>query len=157
MTSLLLTAQIFSLAATVVLYLYANRPETRDTLARAIITTLYHREDWRWMRRGGSLQFHILVSLAVQLLLALPTALLLAGAARRVRFLLLPWLVVFGALQVFLVAAIVLCVVSLPERAKVLAAAVTAAEVIIPVRKKKLFKKSFLFLCLKLSSPFGKY
>ncbi len=79
------------------------------------------------------------MSLAVQLLLAIASALLVAGAARRARFLLLPWLVIFGLLQVSLVVAVVLCVVSLPSHAKVLAAAVAALE----VRKLLNYKISF--------------
>ena len=75
------------------------------------------------------LWFHILVSLAVQLLLAIASSLLIAGAARRARFLLLPWLVIFGLLQVAVVVSVVLCVVSLPDHAKILAAAVAAVEV----------------------------
>ncbi len=62
-TSLMLTLQIVSLAGTIVFFLYAKRADTKEVIARSIITTLYHREDWKWMRRTGALQvqnsFHV--------------------------------------------------------------------------------------------------
>ena len=45
-------------------------------------------------------QFHILISCSLQLLLIFPTIVLIIGATNRVRFLLLPWLIVFGVFQV---------------------------------------------------------
>ncbi len=80
-----------------------------------------------------------MVSFALQLLFLVPTCLMLAGAARRARFLLLPWLVVFGLLQVALVVAVVMCVVSLPDKVKVLGAAVAAVEVRTSKRAQYLF------------------
>ena len=55
------------------------------------------------------------MSVALQLFLLLPNVLLLIGASRRLRFLLLPWLTVFGLLQVALLAAVMFAVMHLPK------------------------------------------
>jgi hypothetical protein len=48
-----------------------------------------------------------------------------------VRFLLLPWLIVFGLLQLAMVVAIPLCVLYLPEEFKLLGAGVAAVEALV--------------------------
>ena len=73
-------------------------------------------------------QFHILISAALQLLLIFPTIILVIGASRRIRFLLLPWLIVFGIFQLFLLLSILLCVLNLPAEFKMLSAAIAVVE-----------------------------
>lgn len=64
-------------------------------------------------------QFHIMISGAVQLVLLVPTILLIWGAARRVRWLIVPWLIVYGVGQLVLLLSILSCVIYLPENFKV--------------------------------------
>ena len=73
-------------------------------------------------------QFHILISASLQLMLIFPTIILVIGASRRMRFLLLPWLIVFGIFQLFLLLAILLCVTNLPAEFKMLSAAIAVIE-----------------------------
>ena len=60
-SSIVLTTQLFALVASVVFYLYAATGEerTRNTLARAVITRLYPREQWRWLRETRALEASI--------------------------------------------------------------------------------------------------
>ena len=62
-------------------------------------------------------------------MLLLPTISLVIGATKRVRWLMLPYLVLFGIAQIFIMASILACVLYLPVEAKPLAAGVTAFEV----------------------------
>jgi hypothetical protein len=55
-SSIFVTAQVFALAGTVVFYLYASTAEYRDHLSKAIFTNLYHRYQWRWLRRSKALE-----------------------------------------------------------------------------------------------------
>lgn len=74
------------------------------------------------------LQFHIIVGGGIELALLFPTIFLLIGACRKIRCLMLPFLVLFGIAQLFIMASILACVFYLPSPAKPLAVAVTAVE-----------------------------
>ena len=41
---------------TFIFYWFAQSPEYRDYLAKPIITTLYHRYQWRWLRKEQALE-----------------------------------------------------------------------------------------------------
>ena len=56
LTSLVMTIQFFALMGSIVFYLYASSETYRDSIAREVITTLYHRYHWRWLRRTRALQ-----------------------------------------------------------------------------------------------------
>ena len=73
-------------------------------------------------------QFHILISTCLQLILIFPTIILVIGASRRIRFLLLPWLIVFGIFQLVLLLSILLCVTNLPAEFKMLSVAIAVIE-----------------------------
>ena len=75
-----------------------------------------------------SLQFHIIIAGGIELILLMPTISLVIGATKRIRCLMLPYLVLFGIAQIFIMASILACVVFLPAEAKPLAIAVTAFE-----------------------------
>lgn len=64
----------------------------------------------------------------VELVLIFPCLLLVIGAAKRIRCLMMPFLIVFGMIQLILMISILACVIYLPLTAKPLAFAVTAFE-----------------------------
>lgn len=112
-----MTLQIVALVGTTLFYLFAATGDerTRDRLAKIVITTLYDRHQWRWLRDTKALEFHILISLTVQLSMLIPTILLVIGASRGIRYLLLPWLVLFGLLQITVFVSIILVVIFLTK------------------------------------------
>ena len=55
-TSLILTLQVIGLACSIVFYLYASSETYRDALSRAIFTSLYHKYQWKWLRRSRALE-----------------------------------------------------------------------------------------------------
>ena len=52
------------------------------------------------------LQFHILIASGLEVVLLFPTILLIVGASKRIRCLLLPFLVLFGLAQIAIMGAI---------------------------------------------------
>ena len=58
-------------------------------------------------------QFHLLIAIGVQFFLLFPTVLMVIGAAKRIRCLMVPYLVVFGLAQIGLLVAVVACVLYL--------------------------------------------
>ena len=116
-SSIFLTLQIAGFIGTVVFYLYASTGEerTRNRLARMFMTNLYDRHQHRWLRDSRAFEMHILISLAIQLMLLICCILLVIGASRGIRYLLLPWLTLFGFFQAATMAATIFAVISLPR------------------------------------------
>lgn len=75
-----------------------------------------------------SFQSHIIIGGVVELALIFPCILLVIGAAKRIRCLMMPFLIVFGMIQLILMISVLACVIYLPLTAKPLAFAVTAFE-----------------------------
>jgi hypothetical protein len=65
------------------------------------------------------LQLHILITVGIELGLLIASMVLLIGIARRVKCLIIPWLVIFGLLQVAILSAVLCCVLYLPGMFKV--------------------------------------
>ena len=60
MSAIFLTLQVISLAGTVVFYLLASSTQYRDLVAKNILTALYPRHQWKWLRREQVLEVIIL-------------------------------------------------------------------------------------------------
>lgn len=116
-TSIFLTIQTIGFIGTIVFYMFASTGEerTRDRLAKLFITNLYDRHQWRWLRQSRALEMHILISLAIQLMLLICCIFLIVGASRGIRYLLIPWLTLFGFLQVGTLVATIFSVILLPK------------------------------------------
>ena len=73
-------------------------------------------------------QVHILISAGIEAAFLLPTVFLIIGAAKRVRWLMIPWLVLSGIGQIGLLLGIFACVIWMPNWYKLAALGVAAAQ-----------------------------
>ncbi len=73
-------------------------------------------------------QFHIIIAGCIELFLTFPTIMLLIGAEKKIRCLMLPHLVIFGLAQMLIMVSILACVFLLPASSKLLSLAVLAIE-----------------------------
>lgn len=131
MSAIFLTLQVISLAGTVVFYLLASSTQYRDLVAKNILTALYPRHQWKWLRREQVLEYHILIASGLEVVLIIPVILLIIGASRKIRCLLLPYLVIFGLAQIAILCGVLACVIYLKVDFKPIAAAVAAFEAFI--------------------------
>ena len=61
-SAIFLTLQVISLVGSVVFYLFASSTQYRDLVAQNVLTVLYSRHEWQWMRREQVLEVIILSS-----------------------------------------------------------------------------------------------
>lgn len=131
LSTLFLTIQFLTLIATAIFYIYANSDAYRNTLEKFVFTRIYNRSDWLWLRQSNALSFHVLIAMVIQMLFLFPSLLLIIGASKRMRFLLLPWLIIYGLLQICLLAGMFLSVTHLPGETKLFSLAFAAVEAFI--------------------------
>ena len=55
-SAVFLTLQVLSLTGTVVFYLFASSAQFRDIVANNVLTKLYPRNQWDWLRRERVLE-----------------------------------------------------------------------------------------------------
>ena len=56
----MLVLQILGLLCTIMFYWFASSDGSRYYLSRAIFTSLYHQEDWPYLKRSHALEVHSL-------------------------------------------------------------------------------------------------
>ena len=56
----MLVLQILGLLCTIMFYWFASSDGSRYYLSRAIFTSLYHQEDWPYLKRSHALEVHTL-------------------------------------------------------------------------------------------------
>eukprot|EP00092_Neocalanus_flemingeri_P093196 GFUD01118430.1.p1 GENE.GFUD01118430.1~~GFUD01118430.1.p1 ORF type:complete len:207 (-),score=68.49 GFUD01118430.1:121-687(-) len=116
-SSIFFTLQLVSLACSCFLYFTSDTSSTQ----REVITRLYHKDLWRHLRRSNSLSTHSLIAVGVQAGLVPLTVCLLVGITKKRRFLMLPWLTVWGLGLVAGIVGAVLCVIKIPGMYKLTA------------------------------------
>lgn len=151
-SSIVLVFQAMGLTATVAFYFFAASNAFRDNLSREIFSALYPKSTVKWLRRENALevvkshlkdevlrapcsfffeflfQFHVAIAGSLELLFLVASAFLVAGLAKRIRWLLLPWLILFGVLQMGVIAAVPLIVLQLPKNLKLISVGAAALE-----------------------------
>ena len=55
-SAVFLTLQVLSLTGTIVFYLFASSAQFRDIVANTVLTKLYPRNQWDWLRRERVLE-----------------------------------------------------------------------------------------------------
>ncbi|TRY69324.1 hypothetical protein TCAL_03230 [Tigriopus californicus] len=131
LTTLFLTIQFLALTASAIFYAFTNSEVHRNKLEKFVFTRIYDKSQWQWLHESKALSLHVLIAMVIQILLLFPTLLLIIGASKRMRFLLLPWLIIYGILQLCLLAGMFLSVTHLTDEMKFLCLVFAALEVLI--------------------------
>jgi len=131
---------VIGILGTIVFFLLATSASYKASITQAVVTSLYSPSMWRSFKKSGLfevywtakrfqimiyfktqlLQVHILAALGVQIGLGLASLMLLIGICKRIRCLILPWLIIFIPFQMILLMSVLASVIYLPPDLKVI-------------------------------------
>ncbi|CAB4054722.1 ILF2 [Lepeophtheirus salmonis] len=98
--------QILAFFGSIVFYGFVAYSTFRKDILGSVFAQFYDSKDWKRHVEDKTLEFHILIALCLQLTFMIPSILLLSGIIKHIRCLMMPWLILFGLLELSIVTLV---------------------------------------------------
>uniref|UniRef100_A0A0K2V4D8 Uncharacterized protein n=1 Tax=Lepeophtheirus salmonis TaxID=72036 RepID=A0A0K2V4D8_LEPSM len=105
-SSVVLSLQILAFFGSIVFYGFVAYSTFRKDILGSVFAQFYDSKDWKRHVEDKTLEFHILIALCLQLTFMIPSILLLSGIIKHIRCLMMPWLILFGLLELSIVTLV---------------------------------------------------